>query len=448
MFRAVNDSLAVDWRLVEQDIAGSIAWAGALAGAGVLTSAERTALADALGAVGDEARAMDGPPVESGAEDVHTWVEQRVTARLGELGRKLHTGRSRNDQVATDLRLWLRGALDARLGEIRGLQRALIELGEREIATIMPGYTHLQRAQPILVAHWALAYVRMLSRDAARVADARSRGNRCPLGCGALAGTAYAIDRAALARELGFDGPSLNSLDAVADRDFVLEAINAAALCGLHLSKLAEELVLFCSGEFSFVTIADAMTSGSSLMPQKKNPDALELVRAMAGRLIGVQTGFACALKGLPLAYNKDLQEDKRAVFGAMDDLSLMLRVMVRLLGGVRFDAARCGEAARGGYANATDLADELVAVGVAFRDAHEIVGQLVREAIGRGVALEELPIEVIRAACPALDDRVRERLTLGASLDRRAALGGTAPARVRGALAEARAQLGDAQQP
>lgn len=444
LFRAVNDSLAIDWRLVGEDIAGSIAWAGALAGAGVLSEDERASLVGALRAIGEEASGLVQPPLESGAEDVHTWVEMRVTDRLGDLGRKLHTGRSRNDQVATDLRLWLRGALDERLGEIDRLKRALLDLAEREIETVMPGYTHLQRAQPILVAHWCLAYCEMLGRDVDRMHDARRRMNRCPLGCGALAGTAYAIDRDALARDLGFDGPCLNSLDAVADRDFVLDALNAATACGLHLSRLAEELVLYCSGEFGFVTIEDAMTSGSSLMPQKKNPDALELVRAKSARLIGHQTAFASLLKALPLAYNKDLQEDKRVVFEAMDELSLVVRVMARLLGGVRFDRERCERAAMGGYANATDLADEIVAVGVPFRGAHEIVGRLVREAMARGVPLEGLALEEIQAACPGLDDQIRGRLTLGASLERRSALGGTSPGRVRAALADARADLGD----
>ncbi|MCW5754410.1 MAG: argininosuccinate lyase [Phycisphaeraceae bacterium] len=443
LFRAVNDSLPVDWRLVEADILGSRAWAGALARAGVLTHDEAARLHTALDAVLEEARARSSPPTESGAEDVHSWVEQRLIAIVGPLGKKLHTGRSRNDQVATDLRLWLREALDARIAELRALQRALVALAQRHAADhVLPGYTHLQRAQPVLLGHWCLAYVDMLERDIGRFADARLRGNQCPLGCAALAGTAYPVDRHALAAELGFDAPAANSLDAVSDRDGVLEVLASASICAMHLSRLAEELILYATDEFGFIRLEDAMTSGSSLMPQKKNPDALELLRGKAGGFLGAFVALLATMKGLPLAYNKDMQEDKAPLFRAMDELSLCLLVGTRVLAGVTFDPNRCREAARGGHANATDLADYLVERGVPFRDAHEHVGRLVRLAIERGVTLEALPIEVMRSVCPEIGPDVAAHLSLEAGLARRNAYGGTSVERVSATLAEAHARL------
>jgi argininosuccinate lyase len=439
MFRAVNDSLAFDWRLVREDIAGSIAWARALGGAGVLTDDEVSRLTGALRELDEEAAGIAGPPVESGAEDVHTWVETRLVERLGDLGKKLHTGRSRNDQVATDLRLWTRSQVNARLEEIAAAQSALVSLGEREIDTPWPGYTHMQRAQPVLFAHWCLAYVEMLERDAERFADARRRVNICPLGSAALAGTAYPVDREQLAADLGFDAITANSLDAVSDRDFVAETLAAAALCAVHLSRIAEELILYATDEFALVSFSDAVTSGSSLMPQKKNPDALELVRGKCGRIIGSHAGFLATLKGLPLAYNKDLQEDKEPLFDAMDSLSLCLRVLVVVLEGLRVDRSRAEAAARGGYSNATELADYLVGKGVPFRDAHERAGRLVREAIGRGCALDDLPLDVMKSIAPQIGEDIHHCLTLRALLERRDVPGGTAPARVREAIQKVR---------
>ena len=447
LFRAVNDSLPVDWRLVEQDIAGSRAWARALCDAGVLTGGERDALLAGLDEVLAHARTLTAPPIESGAEDVHTWVEQELVARVGTVGKKLHTGRSRNDQVATDLRLWTRGAIDRLIGRVRGLALALVELAQTQGDAVLPGYTHLQRAQPVLLAHWCLAYISMLDRDEGRLVDAGRRANLCPLGCGALAGTAYPVDRDAIAQDLGFAGPITNSLDAVSDRDFVLEVLDACVQCGLHLSKIAEEMVLYCTGEFGLLTVDDAMASGSSLMPQKKNPDALELVRAKAGSLLGVQTGFAATLKSLPLSYNKDLQEDKAALFKATDELDLCLRVMARLVAGARFDADAGLRAARAGHANATDLADVLVELGVPFREAHEQVGALVRAALAQACSLEELPLDVLCAHAPALAGadlgEVRQRLSLEAGLARRMASGGTSRGRVAQALEAASSRLG-----
>ncbi len=441
LFRAINDSIGVDWRLVRQDIAGSVAWARAIGKAGVLTSDEVKRLTAALGQLSDEVEGVPAP-VDSGAEDVHSWVEQRLTERVGDLGRKLHTGRSRNDQVATDLRLWAKEALGERLVELAELRGSLIDLGAREAGTAFCGYTHLQRAQAVTFGHWALAYERMLARDAGRLRDALKRTDACPLGSGALAGTGWGVDRVALAEDLGFAAPTANSLDAVSDRDFVLEAINALTLVGVHLSRLAEDLIFYASGEAAFVALGESMTSGSSLMPQKQNPDALELLRAKAARLIGVQAGFAATVKGLPLAYNKDLQEDKAALFEAMDVASLCVRAAAVVVSGIRVHTGAARAAAEGGYTNATDLADEMVAAGVPFRTAHERVGAIVRVAIEKGVKLEELTPDDLSEHAPEVDAGVLGRLGVDASLARRGALGGSAPDRVTEAAAAARAEL------
>ncbi len=457
LFRALNDSLHFDWRLVRHDIAGSRAWAAALGRAGVLTAGEVGELDAALVDLDAEVDGMPTPPKQAGetptplgAEDVHTWVEHRLIAMLGPLGKKLHTGRSRNDQVATDLRMWTRAAIDIRIAELREFQRALLRLAERELApeddaanpTPFPGYTHLQRAQPILLAHWALAHFEAFDRDAARLADARTRLNRCPLGSAALAGTAYPIDRDALAADLGFDDPTPNSLDAVADRDFVAETLAAAALCATHLSRLGEELIVYSSCEFALVEMDEAVTSGSSIMPQKKNPDACELLRGKAGRIIAAHTGFLITLKGLPFAYNKDLQEDKEPLFDSLDQLGLCLRVAARVVDGCVFDRDRCRASALAGFANATELADYLVEQGVPFRDAHAQVGALVRMALERNTTLEALSLDDLRTHAPAVGEDVATRLTLDATLAKRDVLGGTAPGRVREALAAAKARL------
>ena len=448
VFRAINDSLAFDWRLVRQDIACSRAWARALEGADVLTADEVGRLERALADLEEEVAQSPVAPSDSSAEDVHTWIEQRLVAMLGPLGKKLHTGRSRNDQVATDLRMWVREAIDGRIAELRALQRAFVDLAQREIDTPFPGYTHLQRAQPVLLAHWSLAHAESFDRDIGRFADARRRANLCPLGAAALAGTAYPIDRGTLARELGFDGPTANSMDAVADRDFVAETLSAAALCAVHLSRLGEELILYSSEEFGLVEMDDAVTSGSSIMPQKKNPDGCELLRGKAGRIIGLHAGFLTTLKGLPFAYNKDLQEDKEPLFDAMDQLSLCLRLAERVVACCRFDHDRCRAAAVGGFANATELADYLVEKGVPFRDAHEQTGRLVREALARGCTLEDLPLDVVRQYAPAAGEDVYERLALDATLAKRDVPGGTAPTRVRQAVCEFNARLANGSRP
>ncbi len=439
LFRAINDSLPVDWRLVQQDIRGSIAWSRALARAGVLCEAEATALVTELERLSAEAAQIPAPPIESGAEDVHSWVEQHLTARIGDIGRKLHTGRSRNDQVATDLRLWALDALAERQAEVRSVQEALVSLGERTVDVILPGYTHLQRAQPVSLAHWCLAYFEMFERDIARLGEAASRASVSPLGSGALAGTTYPIDRALIAAELGFVGVARNSLDAVSDRDFVLDALAAAATASVHLSRLAEDLIVYASQEFAFVEPDDGVTSGSSLMPQKKNPDALELLRGKCGPIAARHAALLMTLKGLPLAYNKDLQEDKPLLFGAMDELSLCLRIAARVLAGLKVNRQRCREAARKGGTLATELADYLVSKGVPFRTAHDLVGRIVRLSLERGLELDELPLSEMQAVSPQIGPDASLWLTLEGSLARRAAAGGTNADRVREALAAAR---------
>lgn len=441
-FRALGDSLRFDWRLVREDVAGSIAWAGALREAGALTPDEAASLRAALHETGAKAAAFTAPPIDSGAEDVHSWVEGALIARVGALGKKLHTGRSRNDQVATDMRLWLREEGRARLAEIHALQKALVDCPDDDAVAPFPGYTHVQRAQPITYAHWRLSHVEALERDADRLRDALTRQERCPLGSGALAGTAYPVDRARLARALGFDGPTRNSLDAVGDRDFVAEALFALALCAVHLSRLAEDIVLYTSAEFGLLELSDDVTSGSSLMPQKKNPDAAELVRGRCGRAAGALVAILTTLKGAPSSYNRDFQEDKEPLFDAMDSLSLCLRAMTATVAGAKLRRARALEAAQGGHANATELADYLVDKGAPFRDAHDLAGRAVRLAIERGCALEALPPADLRAISPAIGTDVVERLSVSSALSRRDVLGGTAPRRVAQALARARRRL------
>ncbi len=447
LFRALNDSLRFDFRLALEDIDGSLAWAKAIHGAGVLTDTDLAGLTGALDAMRARVVANPGLPLVEQTdtvrdEDIHSYVERKLVEQLGPLGKKLHTGRSRNDQVATDLRLWTRRAIDTRLAEVREARRSLIDLARRELDTIMSGYTHMQRAQPVLFSHWALAYEAMLARDAARLRDARTRVNLCPLGSGALAGTAYQIDRHSLARDLGFDAPTTNSLDATADRDFVIETIASLATLGVHLSRLGEDLILFGTQEFALVEFDDAVSSGSSLMPQKKNPDSAELLRGKSGRIMGALVSMLTSMKGLPLAYNKDLQEDKEPLFDAMDQASMCLRVVPKILDTLRVNKARCEAVAKGGYSNATDLADYLVAQGVPFREAHEQAGRAVRLAISQHAALDDLPLETLRSVAPKCEADVFVRLSLGAGLASREVFGGTGPKAVRGELRAAQAVL------
>jgi len=435
-------SLAFDRRLWPQDVAGSIAWTRALARARVLTDAERDAIVKGLEAVRGELEAGTFS-FRPELEDIHTNIERRLVELIGEVGGKLHTGRSRNDQIALDERMYLKDAIARARDGLRAVQATLVARAAETSAAPMPGYTHLQRAQPIVLAHHLLAYVFMLERDRERLAGCATRADRLPLGAAALAGTAFPIDREALARELGFGGVTSNSLDAVSDRDYVLEYLAAAAITGMHFSRLAADLTLWATAEFGFVEFSDAFATGSSIMPQKKNPDVAELVRGKSGRLYGNLVAVLTTMKGLPLAYNSDMQEDKQPFFDSVDTLEAVLGVLPPLLASLTFRTERMRAAAGEHYATATDLADYLVRKGLPFRQAHEIVGKIVRLALERNVALEALPLDALRGFSPLIEADVLEALTVDASLRARAVTGGTAPAAVARALAEARALLG-----
>ena len=433
-----NASLPFDRRLWDVDIRGSMAWAMALTRAGLLTPVESVQITAGLGQIHDEfaAGAFTFAP---GDEDIHTAVERRLIEIVGPVGGKLHTGRSRNDQVATDFRLWVMEAEDKIVERLRALQHTLLAQAEAHAQTLMPGYTHLQRAQPITFGHWLLGFFWALERDCQRWAASRDRASTCPLGSAALAGTAYPIDRAALAADLGFARVSENSLDAVSDRDFAVEFLFDAALAASHLSRLAEALIIFSSAEFGFVTLADEYTTGSSLMPQKKNPDVLELTRGKAGTLIGHLTGLLATLKGLPSAYDKDLQEDKPPVFAAFDALDLMLPILAGVILTLTIHADRLA-AALDASLLATELADYLVRKGVPFRQAHHIVGQAVQKAQGGG--LDSLSLDELRELSPAFEADVQSVWNLWAAVNRRTAMGGTGLEALQAQIHQARAVL------
>jgi len=441
-FKQLNDSLRFDYRLAEQDITGSVAWSKALVTVNVLTVEEQQQLEAALGDLLQEVQADPHSITASDAEDIHSWVEQKLIEKVGDLGKKLHTGRSRNDQVATDLKLWCKQQVGELHQAIVHLQQALVETAEANQDAVMPGYTHLQRAQPVTFAHWCLAYVEMLARDESRLLDTLKRLDVSPLGCGALAGTAYPIDREQLAGWLGFASATRNSLDSVSDRDHVLELLSNAAISMVHLSRFAEDLIFFNSGEAAFIDLSDRVTSGSSLMPQKKNPDALELIRGKCGRVQGALTGMMMTLKGLPLAYNKDMQEDKEGLFDALDTWMDCLQMAALVLEGIQVKRPRCQEAAEQGYANATQLTDYLVAQGVPFREAHHIVGEEVVEATRQGKALEALSLVDLQKFSSTIGEDVYPILSLQSCLDKRAAQGGVSPQQVASAIAAAKARL------
>ena len=438
-----TESVSFDRRLAKHDIRGSIAHATMLAEAGVLSREDRDAIVAGLeGILGDiEAGAFEW---RTSLEDVHMNVESALTDRIGDAGKRLHTARSRNDQVATAVRLLVREALDDIAGAIRALQEAILAVAEREADTVLPGFTHLQPAQPVTFGHHMLAWFEMLARDAERFAECRVRVDRMPLGAAALAGTPYPIDRAMTARLLGFEGLCENSLDAVSDRDFAIEFVSDCALAMMHLSRMSEELVLWVSAPFGFVELGDAWCTGSSIMPQKKNPDVPELVRGKSARVIGHLNALLVLMKGQPLAYNRDNQEDKEPLFDTVDTVTDCLRVFAGMLGTLECRRERMREAARLGCMTATDLADYLVRKGVPFRDAHAAVGRAVGGAVETGRDLSEMSLDELRTFSPAIGSDVFEVLTLEGSVGARDHPGGTAPARVRAAIARARERLGN----
>ena len=443
-FAEFNDSFRFDRRLFAADVTASIAHARSIAAAGVIDTVELAAIVDGLGEMLTAAITNTDYFENSTAEDVHSFIEGKLIEMIGDPGRKLHTGRSRNDQVATTFRLWLRDEIDEIDSLLKKSQSSIVALAERHQNAVIPGYTHLQRAQPVIFAHWCLAYFEMLKRDRERLADARKRVNILPLGSGALAGTGFSVDRNAVATELGFDGVTVNSLDGVSDRDFAVEFVSVCSLVMVHLSRLAEDLILYCSTEFRFVTLSDSVSSGSSLMPQKKNPDALELLRGKSGRVFGHNLSLLAMLKGLPLAYNKDMQEDKEAVFDTVDTIQICLRAAAIVLDNATVNEATTLVAATKGYLNATELADYLVKKGVPFRSAHETVGNAVLYAISEGVELGELRLEQLQEFSQSIDDDVFEALSLESTLKAKDVVGGTSPVRVAEALIVAKTYLGD----
>ncbi len=437
-------SVGFDQRLWRADIEGSLAHAEMLAAQGIIGKQDLADIRRGMAQIRDE--------IESGRfewklelEDVHLNIEARLTALVGDAGKRLHTGRSRNDQVATDVRLWLRGEIDRLQPLLQSMQRALLDLAERHAETVMPGFTHLQVAQPVSFAHHLLAYVEMFARDGERLADVRRRVNRLPLGAAALAGTSYALDRWRVARTLGFDGLCENSLDAVSDRDFALEFAAFASICMVHVSRLSEEIVLWMSQNFGFIDLADRYCTGSSIMPQKRNPDVAELARGKTGRVVGHLMGLLMLMKGQPLAYNKDNQEDKEPLFDAVDTVADTLRIMAEMVEGLQVKPDAMERAARRGYATATDLADYLVKKGLPFRDAHEAVAHAVKLALGRGVDLSELSLADLQAIHPLIGEDAPQVLTLRGSMNARRVVGGTAPEQVLARIAAHRARLANA---
>src|SRR5437588_1071333 len=442
VFAEFNSSFGFDRRLFAVDVQASMAHCDGLETAGVLTNSESQRIKSALKMIGDRGQASADYFNEQPAEDVHTFVEARLVEMIGDLGRKLHTGRSRNDQVATDLRLWLRDEIDRLVALLNDSQITLVDLAEANRDLVIPGYTHLQRAQPVLFANWCLAYLEMLARDRERLADVRKRLNVLPLGSAALAGTSYSIDRESVARELGFDSVSRNSLDAVSDRDFCIEFASAASMIMMHLSRLAEDIILYSTTEFGFFELSDAVATGSSLMPQKKNPDSMELVRGKAGRVFGHLSSLLTMMKGLPLAYNKDMQEDKEAIFDIVDTVTNCLTVTATVLRNIRVNQSQAREAATHGYLNATELADYLVRKGMPFRQAHETVGRIVTLAVDRGCELGGLPLPELHAFSTLITEDVIDALSLEKTLATKSQTGGTARARVAEALTSARKTL------
>ncbi len=439
VMQQINASIEIDKRLYAEDIQASLAHAAMLVGQGIIAAADGAAIAGGLARVKAEIEAGEFA-YKAALEDIHMNIEARLKELIGEPAGRLHTARSRNDQVATDFRLWVRGAIDDLSEGLKDLIAALLDRAEEHAATIMPGYTHLQAAQPITFGHHLMAYVEMFGRDLGRLGDCRRRMNECPLGAAALAGTSFPIDREATARSLGFDRPSANSLDSVASRDFALEYLAGLAILGVHLSRLSEEIVLWMNEQFGFVSMSDAFTTGSSIMPQKRNPDAAELVRGKAGQMIAALIQLLVVMKGLPLAYGKDMQDDKAATFMATDSMALCLAAMAGMVRDLKPDVERMRQAADAGYATATDLADRLVReLGLAFRDAHHKTGEIVRLAEAKNCRLQDLALEDLRRVEPRITEAIKGALSVEQSVAARTSLGGTAPRCVREAIGRAR---------
>lgn len=442
VMREINASIPFDKRMWRQDIAGSKAHVAMLGRQGIVSVEDAATIAAGLDQVAADYE-RDGVPEDLALEDIHMLTESRLADKIGPVAGRLHTARSRNDQVATDFRLWVRDATDQVLIALDALQRALIDRAADHADSVMPGFTHLQSAQPVTLGHHLMAYVEMIARDVSRFTDNRARGNLCPLGSAALAGTGFPLDREMTAAALGFDGPTRNSLDAVSDRDFALDYLMAAAQCSLHLSRLAEEFVIWASQPFGFVKLSDQWSTGSSIMPQKRNPDAAELVRGHAGRILGCLTSLMVTMKGLPLAYSKDMQDDKPPVFECHDLLALSIAAMTGMVESAEFRTERMRGLAESGFATATDLADWLVREGgIPFREAHHITGRAVAAAEAKGVRLDQLALAELQGIDARIDARVFDVLTVDASVASRTSFGGTAPERVRGAIAAARAAL------
>ena len=448
VMREINASIPFDKRLWQQDIAGSRAHVAMLGATGILTAQDSATIDAGLEQVATEF-AANGVPVDLALEDIHMTVENRLAELIGPVAGRLHTARSRNDQVATDFKLWVRDAIDLTDQALAVLTHALLDTAEHHVDSIMPGFTHLQVAQPVTLGHHMMAYAEMIGRDRGRFADARARLNQCPLGSAALAGTGFPIDRVATAHELGFDAPTRNSLDSVSDRDFAVEYLSAASQCALHLSRLAEEFVIWSSQMFGFVALPDSFSTGSSIMPQKRNPDAAELVRGHSGRITGCLFSLMMTMKGLPRAYSKDMQDDKPPVFEAYDLLALSIAAMTGMVENSQFQIERMRCAAATGFSTATDLADWLVRTrGVPFREAHHIVGSAVKAVEEAGCDLPELPIHIAQAIDTRLDTAALAALTIEASVASRTSLGGTAPTRVREQIAAMRSALAVKEKP
>jgi argininosuccinate lyase len=441
-FVEFNRSFGFDLRLFAADVRGCAAHCEGLRRAEVLTNEEADRIQNGLQVILEKGLSDSEFFADSSVEDVHSFIESRLVEIVGDTGRKLHTGRSRNDQVATALRIWLRGKIDELLIDVRNAQTSLLDLAEKHKTAVLPGYTHLQRAQPVLFAHWCLAFFEMLKRDVRRLEEVRGRVNVLPLGAGALAGTSYPIDREAVARDLGFEAVAENSLDAVSDRDFAVEFAHAASLIMMHLSRLAEDIILYATTEFGFLELSDAVSTGSSLMPQKKNPDSMELVRGKSARVFGHLMALLTLLKGLPMAYNKDMQEDKEAIFDVCDTTRDCLRITATVLQNLRLREETTLTAASQGYLNATELADYLAKKAVPFRDAHEIAGKIVLRAIELKVELDALKLREMQKFSPKIEADVYDALSLQQTLETKNVIGGTAPKQVKKAIRKARLYL------